>query len=120
MRGSQWRASSALLKWREDDVAEFDVGAFGLEANGTFGLAAFRYVIDEVAVDPDGDLVVVAEDLVVVPFGNRALGIVGEVVVAAADDAFVGVFDLAGGADDPDIAGVVVVELALERLGPDV
>lgn len=78
------------------------------------GLAAFRYMINEVAVDPDGDLVAIAENFVVVPFGNGVFGIFGEIVVATASDALLGVFDLAGGADDPDIAGILMIELALE------
>src|SRR5262245_16411934 len=93
------------LQRREADVAELYVGAFGLETDGSFGDAASGDVIDEVTVDPNLHVIAFADNLVVVPFADRFLRIVGQVEMPPAFDPLSSIFDLACGADDPDVAG---------------
>ena len=62
----------SFRQWFQPDIAKLDVGSFGLQANRAFRLAALSDVVDQVAVDPNGDLVAIANDFVIVPFADRA------------------------------------------------
>src|SRR5947208_10245039 len=74
-------SKNSRLQRLKADIPEFNVGSFRLQTNGAFGHTALRYMVDEIAIDPDRHLVAVTDDLVVVPLADRPLRIVGQVVM---------------------------------------
>src|SRR5262249_25953720 len=100
----------------ELDLAVKDLGSLGLEQNLHLGHAGVGSVIDHHAVDHVGDLVAVADDLDGVPLAGRLLG-VGLLDLSLALKLAV---DHDGGAvDQPEVAAIVLLDLALDRFRPN-
>ncbi len=99
------------------DVAVVDLGPFRLEQDLAAGLAGVGPLADDHAVDDVGDLAAVADALDGVPLAGRLLG------VLLLDDPpsrdLAAVDDDRGAVDEPEVAAIVLLDLALDRLGPD-
>src|SRR4051812_47068210 len=59
------------------DLAEEDLGAFGLEEDLAPGQAGFRADVDDVTIEDGGDRVAVTDDFHAVPLAGRLLDIAG-------------------------------------------
>src|SRR4029077_16070554 len=74
--GTRDGAPDSFPQWADLDLAEEDLGAFGLELDLSLGLARLRPDVDEVAVDDIGYRVACADHLHAVPLAGRLLDVV--------------------------------------------
>ena len=122
---------SAGEQRRQLQLAKFAHRSFGLDRDLALVDGAVATGVDEVAVDPDRDAVSEALDHHLVPLAERVFGVVGEVLDAAGVAFFdapslgrsTASFHVGDGdvfTDAPEVAGVAVVELHLQRAGEHV